>query len=573
MSFVESPVRVNGLRVGRFDVEPDLGSQQNFDIARNWLHECQNSHDSCLSRNPPELPTRVIDVGNSHSPENPRLFLSRGKRAEYVALSHCWGGSITPLLKVDSLSSFQQELPYSSLPANFKDAITITRKLEIRYLWIDSLCIIQDSRDDWAQESKKMGLIYRNSTLTVFALASKGSTSGILRQSTKSMDHPKPIYLRVFPDDERQVEIRVERKDLQEEDLLDLDLHCPLAGRGWTLQESVLSPRHLYYGTRQIYWKCVYEYQAADGTPEGAKTPHYIYEDLSAVLWADIFKTPRVELPDRKSILKDYYTMVQSYSQRQLTYDLDKLPAFSGMVSRLQPFVGGEYLAGVWESDFRNGLLWYSEQLYTRHVKEYRAPSWSWAVTNQEVLLLNEFYAPSPTQLELIEAKVTLRDANNPFGEVTAAHIVVRGLTKRIVRSLQVLYGNDIAARMGTGYWDDPLGDAELNLGVHSITTLLSASTGDDKYILSIMTKSKSAGRIEEVEVEMDKFVEEEYYAVLVQTDDAAGGEVSESSAHCLVVKEVGGREGVYERVGYVTIDYPRREWLETWDRRTLTLV
>lgn len=81
--------------------------------------------------------------------------------AQYIAPSHCWGGSISPILTTGTLKQFQEFLPFDDLPANFRDAIIITRKLGIRYLWIDSLCILQnpnpgsedhDSKRDWQKE-------------------------------------------------------------------------------------------------------------------------------------------------------------------------------------------------------------------------------------------------------------------------------------------------------------------------------------------------------------------------------------------------------------------------------------
>ncbi|MBE3044755.1 HET domain-containing protein, partial [Candidatus Bathyarchaeota archaeon] len=82
-------------------------------------------------------------------------------RAHYAALSHCWDGPIATVLTQDALSSFQARLPWDALAANFQDAILITRGLGLRYLWVDSLCIIQDRRHDWTIESGKMGDIYR----------------------------------------------------------------------------------------------------------------------------------------------------------------------------------------------------------------------------------------------------------------------------------------------------------------------------------------------------------------------------------------------------------------------------
>lgn len=119
-----------------------------MEIAKDWLHTCNTSHLECLGTSIPELPTRVIDVGMQEDWVGLRITHARKERAAYIALSHCWGGAISPMLTSKTIHAFQDRLPFLELPANFRDAITITRRLGFRYLWIDSLCIIQDSRED-----------------------------------------------------------------------------------------------------------------------------------------------------------------------------------------------------------------------------------------------------------------------------------------------------------------------------------------------------------------------------------------------------------------------------------------
>jgi hypothetical protein len=316
-----------------------------MNIASQWLHQCRSLHFDCLASIIPELPTRVIDVCMNASLDGVRVFQSNGARAEYVALSHCWGGIITPLLSSDTIERFQRKLPYNDLPKNFQDAIIITRRLRIRYLWIDSLCIIQDSKQDWSQESKKMGLVYRNSSVTISALASKGSTHGILVQEPDDQPpSPQPVALAISTESADQTKlVSVERDDFHAESLSSLEFNGPLGSRGWCLQESVLSPRHLYFGRRQIYWRCPAGYCAADGTDSGLRVPENRLPNLSSVLFHDILRCPpSLSSTDSRSLFVDYYLLVENYSHRNLTFGSDKLPAFSGIVARLHTVIGGE---------------------------------------------------------------------------------------------------------------------------------------------------------------------------------------------------------------------------------------
>ena len=139
-----------------------------------WLHDCNTTHVGCSVGDPPKLPTRVIDVGLSSS-EGPKPYLlcSGGLEGRYVALSHCWGTASlsNPGFKTErhNYDDLQAGFVLESVPALFRDAIVTTWKLGIQYLWIDSLCIIQDSKDDWEAESAKMGSVYRNAYVTIVA--------------------------------------------------------------------------------------------------------------------------------------------------------------------------------------------------------------------------------------------------------------------------------------------------------------------------------------------------------------------------------------------------------------------
>jgi hypothetical protein len=139
------------------------GSPQAWAAAFNWHRECTRSHRDCRQPDPKYLPTRVIDVGK-HAFSNPRLILGSELRpgTRYATLSHCWGHSVQTRLLQTNLTLFRQKLPWKELSKMFKEAFKVTRHLGIRYLWIDSLCIVQDSPGDWARESSAMSKVYSN---------------------------------------------------------------------------------------------------------------------------------------------------------------------------------------------------------------------------------------------------------------------------------------------------------------------------------------------------------------------------------------------------------------------------
>ncbi|OTB06054.1 hypothetical protein M426DRAFT_9880 [Hypoxylon sp. CI-4A] len=332
-----------------------------FAAAKELSHfNLEISIDTDIDRTDTRDRTDLVDCKFRSVQETATLFVHMEK-GRNTTLSHCWGGKITPLLTTETLSPFQHNLPYCNLPANFQDAITITREMGIQYLWIDSLCIMQDSNSDWEHEFKKMDLVYRDATLTISALASKGSTRGILANVPKSEASPHPVLLKCLSDSGDEVDLKITMLELDREDLLKLHKSSPLSSRGWTLQESVLSPRQLFYGASKIYWKCLEGYKGADDIPPGARYPDELYEELSPILFSDSLTRECSRPYNVPGILHDY-------SHRKLTFDRGKLPAFSGIAQLLHPAIGGDYVAGIWSRDIRRGLMWYAEKGRAKHV-------------------------------------------------------------------------------------------------------------------------------------------------------------------------------------------------------------
>jgi len=172
-----------------------------------------------------------------------------------MALSHCWGGSLSAAHSTRTFNiTFRSAwIPISSLPTTFRHAIEITRRVGIRYLWIDALCIIQDSPIDWAQESAKMGYIYDSSLLTIAATASNDSFGGCFNNSGATQDQLDGGTLvevtQTLPDG-RQSDLLFwsprfdPRKPLSEPTPLKESL---LSERGWVFQERILSPRTVHF--------------------------------------------------------------------------------------------------------------------------------------------------------------------------------------------------------------------------------------------------------------------------------------------------------------------------------------
>jgi hypothetical protein len=170
------------------------GSPEALVQLRQWFNDFQSHHEHCrnaISHQPiaedelHKLPTRVIDLGLATSDVDPHLIeTSGGAEGDWVALSHFWGKKENHPLKTtrQTLAQHLKSIPMSSLPKTFQDAVVATRALGFHFLWIDSLCIVQDDENDWRRESQMMGTVYERAVITLAASAAPDSTHGLFVQ-------------------------------------------------------------------------------------------------------------------------------------------------------------------------------------------------------------------------------------------------------------------------------------------------------------------------------------------------------------------------------------------------------
>ncbi|KAI0893396.1 heterokaryon incompatibility protein-domain-containing protein [Annulohypoxylon nitens] len=556
---LNEPIRVENYRIGRIRADPDLGSQANFDVAKAWLKTCREQHHTCLERDIAKLPTRIIDVGSGENPNILRIVHSNGAVGQYVILSHCWGGKVSHILNEETSEEYQLRLPFDDLPANFRDAITVTRQLGIRYLWIDSLCILQDSKPDWENESKKMGEYYRCSTLMISASASEKSTRGFLIHEQED-SNLKPVKLGVYPNSDDSHQVTVERLTHKREDLYFLSTEGPLASRGWTLQEELLSPRHLYYGRRQMYWKCLNGENSVEGVPSREGFPQFDMTLMSSIFYQGLLR--EVKQPPvigMGELLSIYYKLVQMYSARKLTYDSDKLPAFSGLAQRIATALPGQYLAGLWSCEISSGLDWYNAG-DARPVNKYRAPSWTWAAMNEQIHFIGcPIGVKWESKIQLLGHDMVYRDPSNTYGEVTTGHITVQGYTKPLFRSSEIDAKAGVyevfSYRMSVGHQ-----------GVASHDIFFVDKEECDYFLVAPRNHSKKESPSD---MEISNDFPEKYLVLLLRTFESI-----KPSATCLILREIAsGKEPQFERIG--SLSYYGGEFPEmgAWDNMILKLV
>ncbi|KAK4217265.1 HET-domain-containing protein [Rhypophila decipiens] len=411
----------------------------------------------------------------------------------YAALSHCWGTSLKCTTTTANLSSHKERVPWKEMPLTFQEAILFCLRLGICYLWIDALCILQDDQSDWQIQSAQMADIYQRSYVTLSATGSKSGSAGcfpkpslpperqievqgpggqsycvMVRSKIVHWANPLPnpsrdifpLLLRGWAFQERILTPRVLRFckselvwECNEEVICECGSLPSMDGvknkssrissqaRTMSLSEIRVAERIAREPTRPSTSRTVGEpssrnrdridlrdnrrplivisstHRRADRVPPtrtraaspltGARMPNL--EELTEL------RTTGSLLAEQRRALEEWHKIVEQYSGLQLSRETDRLPALSGLVNRTAPFLG-RYFAGLWSHTFLKNLAWRVDLLTSdsRRPAKYQGPSWSWVSVNTRPVF--ECVAKPAGQ--------------NPFGEVSSAALVAKGLLR-----------------------------------------------------------------------------------------------------------------------------------------------
>ncbi|KAF2871135.1 heterokaryon incompatibility protein-domain-containing protein [Massariosphaeria phaeospora] len=367
------------------------GDEENIATLKHWLDVCRTGHDKCKSwalsqSQGRRLPTRVLDVGESSSDAVKLHVPADSDASNYIALSYCWGPSGNPYVtdrsNVDKHLATGIEL--GNLPVVLRDAVHLTRRLGMKYLWIDALCILQGDREDWIREASRMGAVYSNALLTISADASSETSTGLFLQ--RSARHGRSVLLPwplTDPGDVHgllNIHIMPWFRSFGDEMKT-----SPLAKRGWTFQERALSARILHFGTDMTYWECK---EACIG--EDVEIGTYSVQDGFFHLKTMLLPAALEEAVAVSKLHDKWAWLVSQFSSRNLTQDGDVFAALEGIASIFGAKEKlGKYICGLWEHEFHRHLLWFSDRSSDSHLHHrpsaYRAPSWSWAAVRGPV--------------------------------------------------------------------------------------------------------------------------------------------------------------------------------------------
>ncbi|KAK4934830.1 hypothetical protein LTR10_023998 [Elasticomyces elasticus] len=347
-----------------------------------WLAECVTTHVPCsLAEKVRKLerahftPRRLLNLYTKGTHTYIKL-LSNTKALDpppvYMTLSHCWGQNQPLMLEKNSLSLLKGVIPLKDLPRTYADAVVITLRMGCQYLWIDSLCIVQDSAEDWEAAVQEMGNIYRFSSCNIAALDACDAMEGCF--STR-IPH-------VVSHCAAKVGGRI--------------YHAKFRGWGNATSERILAPRTIGFGASALTWECL----QGQGNEINRGFTRDAIDDFKQALHQnqgfeqDLVINNQDEAPYPMSAT-DYHfrspltghiwhRILERYTASQLTFRADRWAAISGVARAIQSLTGCSLLAGMWRENMLCDLAWAVESCGSMIDNSF--PSWSWVSVDATLL-------------------------------------------------------------------------------------------------------------------------------------------------------------------------------------------
>ena len=336
-----------------------------FDLVKRWITICKTEHDSkCKGHEKDNTPAkRLIDVENS-------CIVDGSIVKEYLTLSYVWGMAAQFMLTKNVIEESRKKNFFESLatkiPQSIRDAMQVCRNIGVRYLWVDARCIVQDDGEDKKDQIGLMDEIYGQALAVLIVAAGEGADYGIPGMGEKK----------------RELVSYVETVD-------GIELMTSLASttfsakrsqwntRAWTYQEYILGNRLLVFTDTYVFFKCSTSMFRDDAVlPTSGFHPSMpIHSDDK---WILVTLKNISEDMDPKKVWKDYYDgLLAFYLRRNMKFDSDALPAFSGILNVLSKTLG-PFHSGLPKKYFSRSLLW-TDPHHGIFKRRANFPSWSWA--------------------------------------------------------------------------------------------------------------------------------------------------------------------------------------------------
>lgn len=462
------------------------------------MNECANhgpeTHRLCPSAKDIEFtPTRLLQVALEGGRYRVRLRETLPhERLRYVCLSYCWGGDQPVKTTKATLAERARGINFQALPKTLQDAIFVTQQLQLSFIWIDCLTIIQDDKEDLAVELPKMPEIYKNAWVTISASSASTCFEGFLEQRRPSADTQcEDVALRYQCSNGTIGNIYMFQHESNTVD--------PIDKRAWTFQERRISPRFLDFASHQLRWKCNsrayfdggfapanYEEQKTKGTHEQVKPASY-NDSGDATLEQTIFKV--------------WPEIVDNYTQRSLSFPGDKLIALAALASEIGDPLNMTYLAGLWKEHLPAQLLWRLWGEPAKRPELYRAPSWSWASVDGYIMMEHEANTDR-VAIEVLGCTIEPVTKGFVYGAVESGTLTIKG---RLLPAIWSINREDCLALEGVFDFDsesEGMSDLEQDLSDDEMTDI--PDTPSEAEALETTSDAVEATVLEPVDLTAD---------------------------------------------------------------------
>jgi hypothetical protein len=446
---------------------PKAGTAAHFSLLRAWLEDCDANHETCRPvHSMTAFPTRLVDVGSTASPvlrlvESASLPANDRRSFRYVALSHPWGDKdrhwhVTTT--TSNIETYKQQIQ-KTLPKTLADAVKATRGLGMRYLWIDSLCIIQGEGGDFAQEAERMETVFSSAHFVIAATSADGSTSGFLnRISKRETSRQSGEDIVIMPCRTRNEHATGSIYVAPAFDNFQRDVReGPLNTRGWVFQERALARRTIHFTNNQTYWECGHGIRCETLTKMKNKYEMFLGDP----------NFPSYGLRHRTGgNIAFYEFLYEQYSTLSFTRPEDRSVAICGLEQRLiralkQKGRSGFGNFGLFDEYWGRGLLWQraSKKQQNSEAPEMTrltsgadggppAPSWSWMGHTGGITFMKH----DPHTVEWLAEEITFPWSNlkGPRPSTTSYRGDM-GL-KGFARDFQIPEGEDASSKLDIVY-------------------------------------------------------------------------------------------------------------------------
>ncbi|OTA55253.1 HET-domain-containing protein [Hypoxylon sp. EC38] len=536
--------------------------ERDIKLVRDRIENCRENHPNCPNFDDEELPTRVINVGLGG--RDPFLHISQGARGRYLALSHRWGdpnSSHKKLLTLKgNLAAHCKRMPLSDFPKTFRDAIEVARGLGVQYVWIDSICIVQDDTADWEVEAGRMHSVYSGAFATIFADRATHSNDGLFRNE-KDRETSRPVRIIDYKDGDSGRSTRILVQTQIDSDAANFatdvtELFCQagqsesqLAGRGWILQEECLSRRRIQFTETELIWKCPTISNCDCGLP--------VPPDMAdpGINFAILEDPKKGENQPWKTPTWLWQQLVEHYTSRSLTYETDRLIALAGIATKAHK-PHQDYFAGMWRDQLNASILWKAAGAPSRcyRTTKYVAPSWSWASVSGKIRFI-PLSKDTRFIWEVIDAKSYSASQSGDFGKVSSAYLKARS---KVVHVKLEERQQNMRKQIAQERWDS--GDATWKI------------RGDEVRYMTVMPAQPSPDvppplpTVLELDVQSDWDVltfsnQPDFRLLCIALVDTFWEGYAAERALCLLLKHSPKEQGSWERVCYVFLKGTWKSW------------